>query len=142
MLGWRRACYDALGRLVGVTDVYGNAAEYSYDALGNITGISRFTAAQVSIIQFTPGRGPVGTSVTIYGTGFSSTKTQDVVKFSGVTATISSATNTRGNILDIFHGRFERDGFKARLFDVQGMGHNICDNEALSSALDFLETGS
>lgn len=48
----------------------------------------------------------------------------------------------RGNILDIFHGGFERDGFKARLFDVQGMGHDICDNETLSSALDFLETGS
>jgi predicted esterase len=48
----------------------------------------------------------------------------------------------RGNILDIFHGGFELDGFKAKLFDVPGMGHDICDGQTLSRALDFLEGGS
>jgi|SRR5580698_1436117 predicted esterase len=48
----------------------------------------------------------------------------------------------RGNISDIFHGGFEPDGFKAKLFDVPGMGHDICDRETLSRALDFLEGGS
>ena len=48
----------------------------------------------------------------------------------------------RGNILDIFHGGFERDGFKAKLFDVPALGHDICDGETLSRALDFLEGGS
>src|SRR5580700_1277978 len=47
----------------------------------------------------------------------------------------------RGNISDIFHGGFEPDGFKAKLFDVPGMGHDICDRETLSRALDFLEGG-
>jgi poly(3-hydroxybutyrate) depolymerase len=47
----------------------------------------------------------------------------------------------RGNILDIFHGGFERDGFQAKLFDVPGMSHDICDGETLSRALDFLEGG-
>jgi hypothetical protein len=45
----------------------------------------------------------------------------------------------RGNILDVFHGGFERDGFQARLFDVPGMSHDICDGETLARALDFLE---
>ena len=47
----------------------------------------------------------------------------------------------RGNILDIFHGGFERDGFQAKLFDVAGMEHDICDGQTLSRALDFLERG-
>lgn len=47
-----------------------------------------------------------------------------------------------GNIVDIFHGGFEPDGFKAKLFDVPGMSHDICDGETLSRALDFLEGGS
>lgn len=47
----------------------------------------------------------------------------------------------RGNILDIFHGGFERDGFQARLFDVPGMSHDIIDGENLARALDFLESG-
>jgi hypothetical protein len=45
----------------------------------------------------------------------------------------------RGNILDIFHGGFERDGFQARLFNIAGMSHDICNSETLSRALDFLE---
>jgi YD repeat-containing protein len=87
--------YDDLGRLVGVIDVYGNAAEYSYDAVGNILSISRFNSNQVSIIQFTPESAPVGTLVTINGTGFSSTANQNTVTFNGSAATVSSATTTQ-----------------------------------------------
>jgi dienelactone hydrolase len=47
----------------------------------------------------------------------------------------------RGNIRDIFHGGFEREGFQAKLFDVPGMSHDICDAETLVRALDFLEGG-
>jgi YD repeat-containing protein len=84
--------YDDLGRLAAVIDVYGNAAEYSYDAVGNILSISRFTATQVSVINFSPESGPVGTAVTINGTGFSVTPSQNTVKFNGTTATVSSST--------------------------------------------------
>jgi hypothetical protein len=45
----------------------------------------------------------------------------------------------RGNILDVFHGGFERWKFQAKLFDVPGMSHDICDGDVLSRALDFLE---
>jgi len=84
--------YDELGRLVGVIDPSGNAAGYSYDAVGNITSITRSTASQVSILQFTPKSGPVGTVVTISGTGFSATPSQNTVKFNGTAATVTSST--------------------------------------------------
>jgi YD repeat-containing protein len=87
--------YDDLGRLAAVIDVNGNAAEYSYDIVGNILSISRFTSTQVSIIDFSPQNGPVGTVVTINGTGFSTTPSQNTVKFNGITATVSSATNNQ-----------------------------------------------
>jgi YD repeat-containing protein len=91
--------YDDLGRLVGVIDVKGNAAEYSYDAVGNIVSISRFTSTQVSIIEFTPDSGPIGAAVTINGTGFSATASQDTVKFNGTAATVSSATNRQLTVM-------------------------------------------
>ncbi len=68
--------YDDLGRLVGVIDKDGNAATYSYDAVGNLLSISRQVPTQVSIIQFSPGSGPIGAPVTIYGAGFSDTASQ------------------------------------------------------------------
>ena len=86
--------YDDLGRLVAVIDKDGNAATYSYDAVGNLLSISRQVPTQVSIIQFSPGSGPVGASVTIYGAGFSATASQNTVAFNGVAATVAaSSTN-------------------------------------------------
>jgi YD repeat-containing protein len=87
--------YDDLGRLVGVIDVLGNAATYSYDAVGNILSITRLSPNQVSIIKLSPTSGAVGAGVTIYGTGFSSNASQDAVTFNGTTATITSASTTQ-----------------------------------------------
>lgn len=87
--------YDQLGRLVGVVDPSGNAAVYSYDAVGNILSISRYVPGQVETIEFTPTSGPVGTTVTIWGIGFSSTASQDTVSFNGAHATVTSATATQ-----------------------------------------------
>ena len=84
--------YDAAGRLVGVVDSSGNAAAYKYDAAGNITSISRYTSSQVAVITFSPISGPVGGTVTISGSGFSTTLSQNTVKFNGVVATITTAT--------------------------------------------------
>ncbi|MEK6302973.1 MAG: LamG-like jellyroll fold domain-containing protein [Acidobacteriota bacterium] len=86
--------YDELGRLVSVIDKDGNAATYSYDAVGNLLAISRPGPAQIAIMQFNPVSGPVGASVTIYGAGFSATAAQNTVAFNGVSATVvSSSTN-------------------------------------------------
>jgi len=87
--------YDDLGRLVAVTDPNADTATYSYDAVGNVVSISRYNSSQLSIIYFTPSSGTVGTTVTIFGTAFSPTPSQNTVQFNGTTASITSATSTQ-----------------------------------------------
>lgn len=85
--------YDANGRLIAVLSPTGEAVTYSYDPAGNFTSITRYAANQLSILDFTPGSGGIGTQVTIYGTGFSATPSANTVKFNNVTATVTAATN-------------------------------------------------
>jgi YD repeat-containing protein len=87
--------YDEIGRLIAVFDGAGNAAAYSYDAVGNITSIARYTAAQVSILSFTPGQGIIGSSISIFGTGFSTTPGQNTVLFGSIAATVTAASLTQ-----------------------------------------------
>jgi len=84
--------YDQVGRLIGVIDPSGNAAAYSYDAVGNLLSISRYSSTQISLIYFTPQQGPIGTTVTISGSGFSSTPSSNTVTFNGHSATVTSAS--------------------------------------------------
>src|SRR5688572_33028200 len=65
--------YDELGRLKAVTDPATDTAVYNYDAVGNLNSISRQSSSVVSIIEFSPKQGPIGTTVTIFGTGFNTT---------------------------------------------------------------------
>ena len=44
-----------------------------------------------------------------------------------------------GNILDLYNGGFAKDGFKAKLFDVPGMEHDVADGHTLTEVLDFIE---
>jgi len=46
-----------------------------------------------------------------------------------------------GNLFDIFHGGFMRDGYKAGFIDVPEMRHAVCSGETLRRALDFLDGG-
>lgn len=87
--------YDELGRLVGVADSQNGAAGYSYDSVGNLLAISRSAAGQVAILSFTPKSGPVGTVVTISGTNFSTTPSQNAVTFGGTSASVSSSSSTQ-----------------------------------------------
>jgi YD repeat-containing protein len=91
--------YDDLNRLVAVIDSQGNAATYTYDAVGNILQIDRFDANQqpgpVRITLVTPTAGKVGTKVQIFGTGFSATPAQNSVTFTGPTAMVTDAALTR-----------------------------------------------
>jgi YD repeat-containing protein len=84
--------YDEIGRLVSVTDPGANTATYRYDAVGNITAIERPGSASVSISEFTPNSAPVGTTVLIYGTGFSATPSSNAVTFNGSAATVTAAS--------------------------------------------------
>ncbi len=87
--------YDELGRLVAVVDPSGDTAVYTYDAAGNLLSIARHSSTAVAIVQFSPQRGPVGSTVTIYGTGFSETTTENSVTFNGEAAVVTAATATR-----------------------------------------------
>ena len=50
--------------------------------------------AQPTITSFTPGSGSIGTSVTVTGTNFSSTPSNNIVFFGGMKATVQTATTT------------------------------------------------
>ncbi len=93
-----RYLYDDLGRLIGVVDQQGNAARYVYDAAGNLLEIRRVDVADfpgpVAITFFDPNRGQVGTPVTIFGRGFSTTAGDNQVAFNGGPATVTASTGT------------------------------------------------
>lgn len=86
--------YDAVGRLTSVTDQLGRSAIYSYDAVGNLLSIDRPTVGQVLVSAFSPQSGPVGTSITILGAGFSTTAAQNTIQFNGASTTAITATST------------------------------------------------
>jgi YD repeat-containing protein len=85
--------YDAAGRLGYVIDSSGNVAQYVYDSDGNITQIAVSQPA-LAIYQLSPTSGAVGSSVTVYGTGFSATPSQNAVSFNGTGATVTASTAT------------------------------------------------
>lgn len=86
--------YDELGRLVGVTNAVGDTAIYSYDPVGNLLSILRKGPTDVSIYEWTPNAGPSGTTVTIWGSGFSATPGQNTVQFNGTAAAVSFSSPT------------------------------------------------
>jgi YD repeat-containing protein len=85
--------YDELNRLVSVIDGSGDAAHYTYDKVGNITSIVRAGSTSVSISEFTPNGGPIGSTVTIYGTGFSTTSPNTVTFGGGSVQQTASSPN-------------------------------------------------
>ena len=91
-----RYLYDDLGRLIAVVDATaGQTAIYQYDAVGNLLGIVNQPASTVSLLNFTPKSGPVGTVITLVGTGYSATANLNTVTFNGAAATVTSATTTQ-----------------------------------------------
>lgn len=84
--------YDELGRLKTVTNDQGETAEYVFDDLGNITSIQRYASGQLAVTHFTPTRGPVGTQVTVYGSGFSTTPSLNTVRFNGTPVAVAAST--------------------------------------------------
>lgn len=87
--------YDDLDQLAKVVDFTGVVIDYIYDRAGNITAVQRSTLSSptaLAVFNFTPQQAGAGTTVTIQGQGFSTTPSQDVVKFNGVAATVTAAT--------------------------------------------------
>lgn len=86
--------YDDAGRLRAVIDPVSDTAIYAYDSVGNLTGITRQPSTTLAVLQFMPSASPIGSTVTIYGTGFSATPASNTVKFNGTTATVLTASTT------------------------------------------------
>lgn len=89
----QRYFYDSLGRLAAEIDSAGNVAFYEYDAVGNLLAIQRGDPEQLSLVSFSPMKGPVGTTVTILGSGFSATLSENQVFVNDTPATVLSAEN-------------------------------------------------
>jgi RHS repeat-associated protein len=88
--------YDSAGRLAAVSDPSDGAAKYAFDAVGNLTAVTVFgVTAAPKILSFSPTQGAVGATVTIFGTGFSATASQDTVKFNGTVAAVPFASATQ-----------------------------------------------
>ena len=86
--------YDENGRLVEVVTADGSSAQYRYDAVGNINTIKKNAATTLSIAEFTPNGGMAGSAVTLYGNGFNAIAANNVVKFNGIAAPVSTASAT------------------------------------------------
>ncbi len=86
--------YDEQGRLTSVSDSTGTTAVYNYDAVGNLLSIDRLTppGSGIGIYLVNPGTGPATELCRVQGYGFDPLPSNNVVKFNGVTATVSSAT--------------------------------------------------
>ncbi len=89
-----RFFHDADGRLKAAIDPEGDTALYNWDAAGNLLSISRNVSSKLAIVQLSPPRGEVGATVTIEGTGFSTTPASNTVKFNGTAASVSVASAT------------------------------------------------
>jgi len=87
--------HDDAGRLLAVIDLATTTAVYSYDATGNIVSIANRSSSILSVLRVAPLQGRAGSSVSIWGTAFSATASNDVVKFNGTPAVVTSASATQ-----------------------------------------------
>ncbi len=86
-----RYSYDAAGRLASVTERSQGGARYRWDTVGNLLEVSRWSPSQLAVAGFNPARGPVGSEVTLTGTGFAPSATENTVKFGSVEADVTAA---------------------------------------------------
>lgn len=87
--------YDDTDRLTRAIDASGNEIDYTYDAAGNLTQVSRVAAQPanaLAILNFTPQSGGAGTVVTLQGQNFGATPAANSVSFNGAAATVLTAS--------------------------------------------------
>jgi len=85
--------YDGGGQLSDVIDSTGVVVQYVYDQAGNIIQVNRGSASgSLTLLNFNPTSAAPGASVTLVGSGFSTTLANDLVSFNGAAATVTAAT--------------------------------------------------
>jgi Domain of unknown function (DUF6531)/IPT/TIG domain len=87
-----RYTYTQDSELSAVIKPEAEYALYTWDAAGNLSSVAKKSSTKLSIIQLEPSKGAVGETVNIWGTGFSTTPSNDTVKFHGTAATVTAAT--------------------------------------------------
>jgi YD repeat-containing protein len=85
--------YDDAGRLIRAVNDSASIV-YRYDNNGNLLSVNRVNLTSFAVQGFTPASGPTGSTISIYGTGFSSVATANTVTVGGASATVNSATTT------------------------------------------------
>lgn len=93
--------YDNLGRIAVVLSTNKtNAAFYDYDAVGNITAIRTQAVSTVNLFEYSPATATGNTTLTLQGTGFSTTLASNTVVFCNtITAQVISATSSQLKVL-------------------------------------------
>ena len=81
--------YDGTGRLTGVVNAEGQSAVYDYDPLSNILAIRSASIDSLNIAGFSPGQGPIGSTVNIAGSGFDVVAANNTVTFNGMQARVN-----------------------------------------------------
>jgi gliding motility-associated-like protein len=99
------------------------------------------------ISSFSPASGPVGTIVTITGTGFSTTASSNIVFFGATMATVSSATATSLTVsvpagasyqtISILNGTTQLAGYSSSPFIVTFPGHNSIAANDFAAQVNF-----
>jgi YD repeat-containing protein len=84
--------YDPAGRLVQVIAPDGTSAQYTYDPAGNLLAVTPMSASTAAVTGFSNAGGATGSTLTIYGSGFSAIPANNTVSFNGVLATVVSST--------------------------------------------------
>jgi YD repeat-containing protein len=86
--------YDQAGRLVAAIAA-GSVTEYRYDEAGRLTGTARRSLSGLTVLDFAPRAGPVGTPVSVYGSGFRAQPAENVVRFGDLPSPVEQASPTR-----------------------------------------------
>ncbi len=73
-----RYVYDDAGQLVRAVYDNGSVVSYSYDAAGNLFEVSETTQVGLAVFGFVPGRGTIGSTITVQGQGFDPTSEASV----------------------------------------------------------------
>jgi YD repeat-containing protein len=89
-----RYFYDRAGQLKAIYSPSSETGIYGWDPAGNLTSLAVQPSTKLSVIQVAPAQAAVGETVTIQGTGFSTTASSDIVHFHETLASVTTATAT------------------------------------------------
>lgn len=113
-----------------------STGKITIEVLGEIVESEDNYIVAPNIISFSPIEGPVGTEVTISGSGFSSTEAENTVEFNGVAAVVTQATVNK-LIVKVPEGASTGD-LSVRVGDITSSGDEF---EVIIEALGFGSDG-